>query len=353
MILKPLIRTLLGHRLYSHLLYRRHYRWLLHHNGFPNRSVQGEESYVAKWRQLSPLVEPYSYRLFSRYCGADSNIIPEDIMHDIVERYLNPPALWDLYEDKNNFASFLDPSILPATVAMRKNGGPVQQLVPLSDCPYQTLFLKPSLDASCGDGILRFDRCGDRYVAADGTILSDIFMMRYAANWNLQQGIVQHPFFARLSPTAVSTVRLAVYRSVVDSRPHVTAAILRVGPAGSHVDNISAGGRFVAIDPVTGRLGSTFIARYGERSSQWNGVDLGEEKLFVPAWQSIVDLALDASLRITDHHLIAFDITVDPSLRPILIEYNLGGFTTYFFHFTGQTPLGSFTDEVITSIINH
>lgn len=340
---KKTVRSVIGPRLYDYLLYRRHHCWLLSHCGYPDSPAEGEKDYIAKWRPLSTLIEPYSYRLFSHFCGPDPAIIPEDIMHRIVERRLNPPELWQLYEDKNNFARFVDPASMPATVASRQASGPIIYHLPLADY-HSPLILKPAIDSSCGEGIRRFD---------SGAALTEQYLLDYGCDWVLQEAVSQHPLLAKLSHTAVATARLVVYRSVVDNQPHVTAAVLRVGPEGSCVDNIVAGGRFMSIDINDGRIGDTFIARFGERTHQWNHFDLSTAgPLFVPSWEKIVDLACLVADAITPHHLLALDIAVDEQGEPVLIEYNIGGFTTYLFHFTGQTLFGPYTDEVIEYVLS-
>ncbi len=354
-MMHKLIRTMVGHSVADHLLYRRHHRWLLRHLGLPNRKAPGEQAYIDKWRQLAPCVEPYSYRLFSHYCGPNPDIIPEDIMHRVVETGLNPPDYWPAYEDKNLFSRFLPAGMLPQTVLMRIAGGPILSADyttasvadTLASCSFPALILKPSVGTSCGDGIRRFDRTDGRYVDNRGTVLTERLLLGSGPDIVLQQAVEQHPFMQQFCTSALSTLRLVTYRSVNDNLPHVTAAILRVGREGSIVDNISAGGRFVGVDIDTGRLGTEFIGRYGDRSPQWNGTDLAARRLTVPAWDDIRALALQVAARIPHHRLLALDIALDTSGTPILVEYNIGGFTTYFFHFTGQTVLGPYTDEVI------
>ena len=53
------------------------------------------------------------------------------------------------------------------------------------------------------------------------------------------------------------------------------------------------------------------------------------------------------SRKIIHHRLFAFDISVTTEGRPILIEYNLDAFSYWLFMFTGQKPLGEYTDEII------
>lgn len=339
------LKRILGRRRYDHLFYRRHYRRLLHSLGYANRPAEGESDYLARWRKLTPHVESYSYRLYSHFCGPTPDIIPYDLLHNIVEPALNPPEYWAEYEDKTHFATYVGTNCLPTTVAQRSDGGPICRMA--DECGFTSLVLKPAVSRSCGEGILRFERVGERFTTSDGTELTDTFLLNYGNDWVLQEAIAQHPVLQQLSPTAVATLRLAVYRSVSDGEPHLTAAVLRVGSDGAVVDNIVAGGRFVGIDLTTGRLNTPFIARFGERTDCFNGVDLSTMQVTVPAWSAVVALALDVARHIPHHHLLALDIAVTPTEKPMLIEYNIGGFSSYLFHFVGQTVFGPWTEEVV------
>lgn len=340
------LRAMMGDALYDYIYFRHHHRRLMHRNGVPAGRAEGERQYLERWHQLSPLVDINSYRLYSHYCGPTPDIVPYDMLHNVIEPRLNPPELWLQYEDKNRFAEYVDAELLPATVASRSGGGPVQYNYQLStlDCP---LIIKPSVDRSCGEGVMRFEKVEGRYVSSGGIELTDPWLQTYGNDFVLQEAILQHPFMNRLCSTAVCTIRLAVYRSVVDGRAHVTAGVLRVGREGSVVDNIVAGGRFAGLDVKTGALADTFVARFGERHPVWNGVDLSRERLVVPHWDEVLAMAVHVADGIKEHHLLALDIALSAKEKPMLIEYNIGGFSSYLFHFTGQTVFGPWTEEVI------
>lgn len=350
--IKRAVRGLLGGRCYDYHLYRRHHRWLLRHNGFPNRPAEGEAAYIAQWRQLQKHVEPYSYRLFSHFCGPTPDIIPEDVMHSTIELCLNPRDQWDIYEDKNNFARYLSPDLLPRAVASRQAGSPTQWHCDLHSIS-RPLILKPSVGTSCGESIMRFDKHGSEWVSAEGTLLTEGFLLSYGPDWVLQEAVAQHPDLAQFCQTAVCTVRVVTYRSVADEVPHLTAAVLRVGPSGAVVDNIVAGGRFLGVNPVDGSIKGPFISRFGQRTDVCNGVNIAAGRYCIPCWDGVVALALHVASRIVPHRLLALDITVNAAGKPVLVEYNIGGFTTYLFHFTGQTVLGSYTREVIAHCRQH
>ena len=332
------VKAILGRRLSRHLLYRRYYYLALRRSGFKNVKAEGEDAFIARWRQLSPYVDPYCYRLFSNFCGPSPDIIPEDIMHDVIEAALNPPQLWDVYEDKNMFPIILGEEYVPATVASRMAGGPIEHKVPLSSIK-DPLFLKPSVNSSCGERIVRFERVGESYLSADGDELTDDYLYAYGDNLLLQKAVVQHPDTARFGTSSVNTMRLTVYRSVRDLRPHITCGIFRMGRNGAVVDNAVAGGLYVGIDVQRGCIrGDSFDIR-------GNHSHFGEYPL--PCWEKTVEFAHYVASRIPHHHLIAMDIAVTADNRPILIEYNIGGFSAPVYNYTAQTVFGRYTDEVV------
>ena len=344
---KELTLRLLGRESYNHLLYRHHYRTLLRQNGFGCRHAEGEEAYMARWRRLARCVEPYSYRLFSHYCGFTPDIVPEDILHRVIEPALSPQRYWDEYEDKNNFARIVGAEWLPATVASCQRGVTHGGIDALADCPFPSLILKASMGTSCGDGILKFDRVGERYCTPDGRPLTDSLLRSYGPDYVLQESVRQHPFTAQFNSSSVNTFRIAAYRSFSDGRVHLTAVVLRIGSAGAWVDNALAGGRYVAVDVDTGVLGSTTFTHVGQPSAVWNGVDFSDAHYVVPGWEAVRALAVHVGEQLPHARLSALDIALRNDGRPVLIEYNIGGFSPYFYHFTGQTIFGDFTAEVV------
>lgn len=352
-----IVKNIIGKARYDSWYFGRHYHRLLQRDGCDCGQAEGEEAYLNRWRRLSRQVEPYSYRYYSRFCGPTADIVPEYILHNQIEPCINPLALWDEYEDKNRFALYLGDGCLPATVLCRMKGGEISDVcrrplvgtveAALADCHYTSLILKPAMGSSCGDRIMKFDRVGDGYRDAAGQMLDKAFLLGYGTDWILQECIVPHPFMQQFCSTAVSTLRLAVYRSVVDGQSTVTGAVLRVGPEGAVVDNTSAGGCYVGVELASGELHRTFFDVQGKRRSVWNGVDLNRQTFTVPHWQEVLALAHRVAASITDHHLLALDIALNEKGKPVVLEYNIGGFSAFLFHHVGQPPLADHVDEVI------
>ena len=342
-----------------HFHYSRQFKRYLKNLGIPNSPVEGEEEYIKKWGVFNGKVEPYSYRLFSRFMGPSPDIVPEDIGHAYIEDVLNPPLFSAYYSDKNLFEETFKEGTLPKTVA-RRIGGSI-----LLDKDYQPLteeiksnsdrlILKPSAGTSSGVGVELFVKSDKGYVnSTTGEVLTREYLTRYGDDLILQEAVRQSEYVSYFCKTAVNTIRLATYRSVKDERVHVTAGILRIGRDGEFVDNAHAGGVYLGVNTETGELGKTAFDQYGNQTKEWNGIDFSKSAFKLPNWEEVVEFA--KYIGSSNHHsrLLALDIALDENDKPKLIEYNIRWFSYWLFMFNGQLPLGEFTDEIIEHCLKH
>lgn len=344
-------------RCYSH--YVKQFKRYCRMQGITDVPAEGEDEYVRKWSVFTPRVERWSYRLFSRYMGANADIVPEDIGHTYIEDNLNPLRYRDYYSDKNAFDDLFREGTMPATI-LRRVGGSVfldadwkavnglENVGIGSPTAFSRLVLKPSVDISSGVGVMLFEKVGNDYVAKkEKAKLTADFLLSYEEDFILQEAIGQHPDLARFNPTSVNTLRLLTYRSVRDERVYVVAGILRIGRSGEVCDNAHMGGRIVGIDLRTGVLGNYACDQYGNRSDTWNGVDFRTGRYVVPRWKEALEFAEYVSGRVRHHRLIQLDVTIDKDGNPRLIEFNVGGCGFWLYMFCGQKCLGDYTDEII------
>ncbi|MBR3453777.1 MAG: hexapeptide transferase [Bacteroidaceae bacterium] len=326
----------------------------LHH--FENKKEEGEDEYIHKWSVLSRRMEPYSYRFFCHYCGHTPNIIPEDIGRTIVEEILNPKKFRDTYSDKNLFPCIIGEDYVPRTIICRINGRMLLDgKFNVADKELETyigdatsLILKPTVGTHSGQGIIKFDKKGNTFVSPDQKdILSKEFLMRYGRDFCLQEVVKQHQFMDTLCPTSVNTIRLCLYRSVIDNEPIVTASLIRIGKNGSFVDNALSGGVLIGVDLATGELGKFVVDQYGNKQNTWNDVDFSKNTFVVPNWDKVIDFAKYIGGRILHHRLIGLDIALKEDGNPIMIEYNINAFGYWAFMLVNQEVLGPYTDEVV------
>ncbi len=325
--------------------------------GYENKPADGENDWLEFWHQMNDNVEVSTYRFFSHYMDNPLLIVPESIGRLIIEEKLNPHRFRDYYEDKNMFPKILGAENLPTTVACRINGGrllgpnynPTSLKCLLNGIETEKLILKPSLDSDSGRGVMLFINSGNGIFKSvdDGILLSEDFLYSYNDNFVLQYAVRQHKDLAYFCHTSVNTLRIAVYKSVIDEKAEVTASIMRIGKDGSYVDNAHAGGVFIGIDVKTGEVGKCAFDQYGNKYNTWNGIIFSEQQRFIPYWDEVKKFACKMADKIYHHHLIAFDVTLDEEGRPMLIEYNLGGFSYWLFQYTNQPALGDHLNEII------
>lgn len=103
--------------------YALRYRRMLKMQQISNTKTEGEDEYRRYWGRFTKLVEPYSYRLFSLYCGKTKYIIPEDIGHSYIEAVLNNERYTAYYSDKNMFPTYLPQGAVPQILLCRIGGG--------------------------------------------------------------------------------------------------------------------------------------------------------------------------------------------------------------------------------------
>lgn len=333
-----------------------HFKKLLTDLGYnPDEAIDGEEAYLKRWAVFGYPIEPYSYRLFSHYCGNDDRIVPEFVSRFFIEESLNPKRFRDVYKDKNMYDTLFCNEALPKTF-LRKMGGSV-----ILDSNYQIinditlvlregnpLILKPSVDSDSGRGVMKFVATGGKYVSHDDNIeLTKSFLEKYGDNFILQEAIDQHKDIAYFNPTSVNTLRIAIYRSIKDENINIIGSIIRIGKNGAICDNAHAGGVLCGIEVQTGRLAKYLCDQYGNKSTIWNGINYENNEFAIPCWDKVCEFAKYIGSKLHHTRLVALDITVDSQGVPKLIEYNVYGFAPWAFQFTGNTAFSKFSDEII------
>jgi hypothetical protein len=169
----------------------------------------------------------------------------------------------------------------------------------------------------------------------------------------IQEALVQHPFLSQFCPTSINTLRIYVYKSVVDDEIHLLNSVMRIGKNGSVVDNAHAGGVMVAIDEETGVMAKNAIDANYNKYDEWNGISFKDNEYIVPDWDKITTFAKRVASKNVRCHLFALDITIDKDGNPILIESNIKNYAYWMAMVAGKSTFGRFTDEIIDYCASH
>jgi len=140
--------------------------------------------------------------------------------------------------------------------------------------------------------------------------------------WLVQECITQHEFLRHLNPDSVNSMRIVTH---IDSQDniHIHFSMLRVGRAGSNVDNWDKGGLSIAIDPHTGILGRGISkAAYGGRwTTTHPDSKVHFEGLQIPEWSSVLEICRQGARLFSGVRSIGWDIALTPT-GPLIIEGN-------------------------------
>ncbi|WP_429885853.1 sugar-transfer associated ATP-grasp domain-containing protein [Geoalkalibacter halelectricus] len=138
----------------------------------------------------------------------------------------------------------------------------------------------------------------------------------------LEAYVEQHPVMRGLNASSLNTLRVLVLWPF-DGEPHVVGAFVRIGRAGSLVDNTSLGGIAAVVDNETGQLSSAHFKPphpdefdcHPDHGSQIQGVSL-------PYWDDIKLLVCQA-IRVFPHmRFCGFDVGISVN-GPVIVELNV------------------------------
>jgi len=144
----------------------------------------------------------------------------------------------------------------------------------------------------------------------------------------IEERLQQGPFWAALFPDSANTMRLLTLWHPGEPAPFVARAVQRIGTADTvPTDNWSGGGISVPIDPATGRLGvGRMNPLKGNRPEQRfeSHPDTGAQLTgaVIPGWERIAATVLRAAGSLPFNRTGGWDVLVDSSDTPIILEAN-------------------------------
>ncbi|KAB4413986.1 hypothetical protein EAJ10_24665 [Bacteroides thetaiotaomicron] len=306
-------------------------------------------------------VEPYSFRFYSHYVTDPNIIVSEGIAHLQIENVLNSRRHNEFYSDKNSYDLFLVDINRPRTL-LRRNGYDYlmnEQYEVIANCKDDSfdfkkqlgcspaIIVKPSVDSCSGIGVEKFALVDGEYKAAKGDVLTLDYLRSKYPYFIIQSCVEQSPFISSFCSTAINTLRLCVYKSVLNGDWKVTASVLRVGKEGNVVDNAHAGGGMVKINLSSGKLGNKLMFSNGKSVTQWNNIDFSNSSFTIPNWDSVKAFALRIAQKYYGFHLIALDICLDKDNTPVLIEVNTNQFSFWIPLYFNFDVFGGELDEVL------
>lgn len=163
----------------------------------------------------------------------------------------------------------------------------------------------------------------------------------------VQRPIKQHESFAALHSSSVNTLRLLTL--LTEDGPKVYSVIVRMGGGGERIDNCIATGLFCGVNddgslkPVAYRLNGDQFKAHPTSGLVFEGHTLiGVEKA--------KELVMKAAPMLPLFRMVSWDIVVDESGEPLMLECNLAKGSIHYHQLTNGPVFGEDTKKVMDEV---
>ena len=307
-----------------------------------------DHEYQRRWSPLQKSPNLETLRLCVNLSGYESpDYVPEEVFVTEIEPYLNQYESAAFLANKSAYSRWFPSAALPVSYLHNIDGLFFSQdyrvlsraqVDHVLDRLRYPVVLKPTIDSGGGRAVT-FPRSADELRKE----------MAHRKNIVVQELITQHPFFSAMNAgkgKGVNTLRVCVYRSVVDNTLHVLNIALRVGNVGT-LDNDAAGGIAIYV-ASNGTLNGYGVDKYGTRYEKHPASGIAFSTIEpIPSMDSLRAFVLQLAADVWLVRLMSFDICMDETGQWRAIEVNLKGQTIRFAQYGGHPFFGDFTGEVI------
>ena len=296
-------------------------------------------------RQIKEFWKPYCRvsPKWAQYYAAkngqfDPRYIPNDLYYTKIDQHFNSRKLGYGFNDKNYYSKIFAGIRQPEVVVRKINGlifdGDYHQLSPEAAkaliLENSEVICKPSQESGSGRGIMFFD---DKNPNAVDAFLLDKSYDDYV----VQRLVEQHSDMDKVHKGSLNCIRITSI--LFGDGVHILSSVLRMGFGNSKVDNATAkdnaayDGMSCGID-ANGRL-KKYAHGYNTGAACEKHPDgLTFEGFQIPSYDKAIELVKTAHPLITHFRLVSWDIAIDKSGEPVLIEANMrkGGINFHQFN---------------------
>ena len=310
-------------------------------------------------RQVKEYYKPYSKTnlLFHAFYTEKTNkfeasYIPDDLWFTDIDRHFNNRQKAKVIDHKSYYERiFAGKNVKhPETILHRINGfwynskmemlseDEAEKLVKFE----QALFIKVSQGSCGGRGVKFVSQTNGKDIVEDFKKF-----IRNKKDVVVQRVIKQHPELSRVGESSLNTLRILSLLN--EKEVKIYSSILRMGIGNSKVDNASSGGIICGIEE-DGRLKDPAYTMYGEKFNCHPTTNVKFSDVVIPSFDKALNLVKDLHPMIPDFRLVSWDIAINSSGEPILLEVNLcmGGLD--FHQLTNGPVFKEDTEKILTEV---
>lgn len=291
----------------------------------------------------------YSHVYFYSRTGVfNKAYVPTNIYACEILPKANDHSLLKAYGDKNMCDLLFPNENIAHTILKNMNGyfyfegKPVSKEEAISLCSnMDRVIIKPSRESQ-GHGVQLFSS-KDGKTTLDGLTVEDLFK-QYKKNFLVQECVKQHERMAALNPTSVNTLRILSYRSGMEVL--IIYSVVRIGRLNQVIDNQCSGGISTTISK-DGKLGKEAFGGYSEDNIVKTDTGIVLEGYQLPSYDKAIDLVKRLHLRLPFFNLVGWDVAIEESGEPVLIEFNTNPGLSQSAFCSG---MGEYTERIIKEL---
>jgi hypothetical protein len=288
--------------------------------------------------------------------SCDPRYIPNDLYYTVIDQHFNNRKLGYGFNDKNYYSKIFA-GIPQPDIAVRKINGMIfdreySRLSPeeakcriLSE---DEMICKPSQETGSGRGIMFFNKSDEKKI---DEFLNDPTYDNYV----VQSLIKQHSELDKVHKGSVNCIRICSL--LMDDGVHILSSVLRMGFGNSKVDNATAKDNKKYDGMSCGICSDGCLKKYAHGYNTGACCDQHPDGLVfegfkVPSYDKAVELVRKAHPIIGNFRLVSWDIAIDESGEPVLIEANMRKGGINFHQFNNGPLFGDLTERVLDEVFH-
>ncbi|MCD2137383.1 sugar-transfer associated ATP-grasp domain-containing protein [Salinicoccus halitifaciens] len=313
----------------------------------------------AYWSEKSSLKPRTALHLaFMNLTGRkDVRLVPTNIMNYEVLPVFNDYNLTEFYGDKNIYDLVIKPPNSAVSVLRAINGkyfNPGYDQIDIEEASGllrdagTNMIIKPSRSNN-GTGISRLSFQDDKIFIGDEEIRIDALLKKFGGNFIVQEMLKQHPNMAAPHPGSVNTIRMVTFRWKNEIR--YLLAFARFGSDGDIRDNanVESSPRVGVKD--NGEFFEYGIGQSGEKFTEHptTGFKIADLQP-IPNYEEFKQFVKDTHKNFLHLDFVSWDIAVGVDWKPVFIEANFAGSTSFYQLVSQRSIFGDMTEEVMAHV---
>ena len=288
--------------------------------------------------------------LYSRNGVYSEKYIPASIYNSEIIYRLNKFQFRHAYVDKGFYDTLFPDINRPKTIVKNVNGYYYDDSNPLTleeaveRCAnLDGAIIKPTLEGTWGQGV-KLIQTENGVVSGLNCTIQELFN-KYKRSFIVQERLEQHDGISKLNPTSLNTLRVMSYRR--GNEVIILYAVIRIGRLDQVIDNETAGGIKADINLETGQIKGHAFGNAKEKLMPKTDVGTVLDGYEIPSFKKVLELVKEMHLRLPYFNLIGWDMSVDKSGNPALIEWNRAAELSQVAH---GPAFGDLTEEILAVV---